>query len=182
MSAAAEARAPLLVGCTVVEEAVVCPAGGGFENETWHVHVNDDWLSISDLLRRRSIGDVHGELVDGHDPNGKESSGTLPAQTSFHRRTYVVAPIGTQLWKRVIRPVIDRKKAFRDVTVARRSFDSYFVLRGHERLISLAIDTERRSRPKAPPAEPLTREQTREHAHAVLLLLNGGASTIIRKR
>jgi len=183
MSRAAQACPPHLVGCTVVEEAFVCPTGGGFENETWRVQVNDAWLTISQLLRRRSVDDVTVELVDGHDPNGVESSGTLPPQTAFHRRTYVVAPIGTHLWRRVIRPMIDRTKTFRDylsagdVSVVRQPFDDYFVLRGPERLVSLAQDVERRSRPKAHAAEPMTREQTHRYAGAILSLLDDGAPT-----
>ena len=180
-SAAVQACMPRLVGCTVVEEAFVCPTGGGFENETWRVQVNDDWLTIAELVRRRAVGDVTAELVDGHDPNGVERSGPLPPQTSFYRRTYVVAPVGTHLRKRVIRPVIDRTRTYQDyllaadVSVARRMFDHYFVLRGPERLVPLALDIECRSRPKVPVSEPMTREQTRQHASAILSLISGDA-------
>jgi hypothetical protein len=178
---AAPASLPRLVGCTVVEEAFVCPTGGGFENETWRVRVNDDWLTIADLVRRRSVGDITAELVDGHDPNGVESSGTLPPQTSFYRKAYVVAPVGTQLWRRVIRPVIDRTRTYSDyllagdISVARKSFDDYFVLRGVERLIPRALDLEHRSRAKEPVSKPVTREQAHQHASAILTLLSGGA-------
>jgi hypothetical protein len=150
--------------------------------------VNDAWLTIADLLRRRSVGDVSAELVDGHDPNGVESSGTLPPQTAFHRRTYIVAPVGTHFRKRVIRPVIDRTRTYQDyllagdVSVARRAFDHYFVLRGSERLVSLALDIERRSRPQVPVSEPMTREQTRQHARAILSLISDDARPTSRMR
>ena len=188
MSSGAHATQPQLVGCTVVEDSFVCPTGGGFENETWRVQVNDDWLTISDLLRRRSLGDVTAELVDGHDPNGVASSGTLPPQTAFHRRTYVVAPVGTQFWRRVVRPVITRGKKLRDyllagdISVKRTAFDDYFVVRGPERLVSLALDAERRARAKLPPRAPLTREETHQHASTILSLLRGGAPSTSRMR
>jgi hypothetical protein len=188
VSSAAQACRPRLVGYTVVEKALVCAAGGGFQNETWLVQVNDNWLTINQLLRRRSGGDVTAELMEGHDPNGVESSGTLPPQMAFFRRTYIVAPVGTRLWKRTIRPVIDRTKTFEDyllpgdVSVARKTFDRYFVLHGPERIVSLALDVERKSRPRAPAAEPLTREQTRHYASAVLSLLSGGAPPTSRTR
>lgn len=176
-----------LAGCTVEEEAFVCPTGGGFENVTWRVQVNDDWLTIGQLLRRRAVGEVTAELVDGHDPNGVVSSGTLPAQTAFYRRTYVVAPVGTQLWRRIIRPVVDRSKTMRDylaageIAIPRKAFDVYYVLRGPERLVSLKVDAERRSRAKAPAAEPMSREQTLQAASAALALL-GGAGPASRRR
>jgi hypothetical protein len=181
MSNAAEASGLRLVGCTVVEDAFVCPTGGGFENETWRVQANDDWWTVAELLRRGPAGDVTAELVDGHDPNSRKSFGTLPPQNSFHRRTYVVAPIGTQFWRRIIRPVIDRTKTMNDyllagnISVTRKAFDDYFVLRGAERLVSLAIDAERRSRPKGPASEPLSKEQSRQYANVLLAVLNGSA-------
>lgn len=187
-SSAAPACPPRLVGCTVVEEAFVCPTGGGFENETWRVQVNDAWLTIAELVRRRSVGDVAAELVDGHDPNGVESSGTLPPQTAFHRRTYVVAPVGTRFWKRVIRPVIDRTRTYHDylragsVSVVRQAFEHYFVLRGPERLVSLALDIERRSSANVPAVEPVTREQAHQHAKAILNLLGSAAPPTSRMK
>jgi hypothetical protein len=145
------------------------------------VRVNDAWLSVARLLKGHLGGNVTAHLVDGHDPNGLDSSGTIPPQCSFHRRTNIVAPIGTQFQKRTIRPVIDRDKTFQDYLsagetfVRRKTFEQIFVLRGEDRLVSLVLDEERRSRPRAPAGEPLTREQTRRAAKAVLSLLERGA-------
>jgi hypothetical protein len=174
--------AGLVAGCTVVEEAVVSASGGGFENEWWRVRVNDDWLTISELLRRRSIGGVSATFVDGHGPDGMRSSGSLPPQTSFHRRTYVVAPVGTLFWKRVLRPLVDRKKTFSDyllagdLSVARGAVDDYFVLRGQERLVRFELDRDRRSPTKASAAGQVTGEKARRYTSALVAALDGSAS------
>jgi hypothetical protein len=97
---------------------------------------------------------------------------------SFHRVTYVVAPVGTQFCERVVRPVIRRDRTMHDyfsageISVRRETKERLFVLRGQDRLVSLDLDTQRRAAPSAPARERMSGEQTRRHASALLSSLD----------
>jgi len=58
------------VGCLLTDESVRCPTGGGFEKTEWSIRLNDGWLTLPQLVRRRRIGDTAAEIEDEDDPHG----------------------------------------------------------------------------------------------------------------
>jgi len=143
----------------------------GFTKTEWSVAINDGWLTITQLVARRRIGEIAIEVEDIDDPHGV-SSGThwadRPAQVWYRRRTYVVAPIGTRFRKRVWTPVRDKHG------VRYSKSESDFELRGEERLVSLHIIAERAARKAqlaAQPERPLQKNEALWHLTELLTQL-----------
>jgi hypothetical protein len=162
--------------CEVIEAEYVCPKGRGFTKETWHVWVNDGWISVYDLHQRplRSMDTVTVAMVDGYDPAGRNHSGTVPPQYNWRRVTCVTAPRGTRLSRHTVHPIY--------APVKERDLYEVFVLRGDYRLVPLAVDEERQRQRQAVPPEPLPKNQNFWFAQAALARVTDAATASLWRR
>jgi hypothetical protein len=163
---------------TLIERSFVCPTGGGFETERWSVRINDGWLALPALVRRGSVGGVRVEVLDEDDPDGVARAakwGDRAPQVWFKRSTRIVAPIGTGLWQRIWRPLIDPKRIL-EYPLPQRAFDEHFELRGEDRIVAVQVLAQRRAE-RAAARQPLTKEETRSYASALLSSLGEADSS-----
>jgi hypothetical protein len=170
-----------LLGITLIERSFVCPTGGGFETERWSVRVNDGWLLVSSLVRRGNVGGIRVEILDQDDPAGIAEGAhwtDRAPQVWFKRSTRVLAPKGTRFWRRTWRPLIDPSRRL-EYPLPQRVFDDYFELRGEERLVSERVLAQRAAEHKEarPSSKPLTRDETRRYASALLAQIEGAPGT-----
>jgi hypothetical protein len=124
---------------------------------------------LSQLVRRRRIGEIAAEIEDEEDPHGVASGAhwvDRPPQVWYRRETYVVAPIGTRFRKQVWTPVRDPKKG-----VWFDRADTELELRGEGKLVSLHVLAERAARKAqraAQPERPASKEEALQHLGAIL--------------
>jgi hypothetical protein len=166
----------------VLEQSFVCETGGGFEEERYKVEVNDGWMSLYDVLKRRTVGNVTASLTDGEseaevdDPHGAAGQvwGDRPAQCYWKRWTHVRAPVGTRFQK--VHTIPNREPASVDWTLPSVPQDTYTTdlqLRGG-RLVRedwLEQRARRKARETCPDAQPMSGAELARRARALLASL-----------
>jgi hypothetical protein len=164
------------VSVTLIERSFVCETGGGFETQRWSVRVNDGWLPVPTLVQRGSVGDIRVAVLDEDDPDGVAARGKWEdraPQVWFKRSTRLLAPVGTGLWRRTWRPLIDPKRIL-EYPLPQRVSDEEFELCGEERYVPVRVLAQRRAEREAQartPERALTKEETRSYLRALVSTL-----------
>lgn len=142
---------PRRVRLTLTEESSLNVDGGrGWVEEHWSVHTNDGWVKLTQLIQRKSVGEI--SLVEVH-------RGQLPAGRQYHRTVTIEAPVGTQVMQRVRRSELTGEQ------------QTTFVLRGEERLARPRSAEDTRRAVEAAALPPPSAEEKRENARRARALL-----------